>query len=513
MEKAVEIRNQLTLEQITILQPTETNPHLIGPLAYSPDGRSLACASSTAIIIWDIQTGGMVKEIKCNTRGLSMAWSSDGGTICTISSKGKVAVHTYDISSGTKSFLGTRQSADDPHLWMDEESFCVMTTERRKHRHGTIHIFKVGSSLTKIQSFTVQSSIFPPSERYEAKIRSFSPTTHRISVSDERTLRIFDIQNSGCLLDETGHFLSYCFSSDGSLFAASQENGLHVWNYASNRYTPWGNFRCQGWFDSPLRFSPTPSSILGYSGDILQVWRLYEPPTAPKNHSQQYVRLFRSGARVATARKLGTTVTIIDLLAQTPPQFIDTDVMIEGLAVIGNVLFVADSGKLVAWLLTGEGLVDGVTGDRRADHSNSIWTISQPRWRSEPWTFLVEGQIGVIKLDENVLHVYHIETGEVFHPTQAHRRLSGRWYSPDEALFGRDYLCYYSLPQCNPPPEASWQTSRATLREGWVKDPEGKHRLWVPVEWRTMDWDLADWCHDVTIQFSLIGGRPVLIKF
>ena len=52
-EEAVEIRDQLTLELITVLQPTETTPCLTGPLAYSPDGRSVACVSNAAILIWD----------------------------------------------------------------------------------------------------------------------------------------------------------------------------------------------------------------------------------------------------------------------------------------------------------------------------------------------------------------------------------------------------------------------------------------------------------------------------
>jgi WD40 repeat protein len=112
--KAVEIRNQLTLELITILQPTETIPHLTGPLAYSPDGRSIACASDTAIIIWDIQTGGVAKEIECSANNISLVWSSDGRTLCTINSgdQGTFVVHTHDVSSGTTSSPGTLESGD-----------------------------------------------------------------------------------------------------------------------------------------------------------------------------------------------------------------------------------------------------------------------------------------------------------------------------------------------------------------------------------------------------------------
>lgn len=42
----VEIRDQLTFELLTVLQPAETTNQLTGPLVYSPDGHSLACGVS-----------------------------------------------------------------------------------------------------------------------------------------------------------------------------------------------------------------------------------------------------------------------------------------------------------------------------------------------------------------------------------------------------------------------------------------------------------------------------------
>ena len=83
--------------------------------------------------------------------------------------------------------------------------------------------------------------------------------------------------------------------------------------------------------------------------------------------------LTRSGTRVAIAHKLGNIVTIFDILAQSPPEFIDTNVELEGLALAGNVLLVAGSREIVAWLLTEEGLVDGIIGDRGVGRSDSIW--------------------------------------------------------------------------------------------------------------------------------------------
>ena len=241
MGEAVEIRNQLTLELITTLHPTETIPHSTGPLAYSPDGRSIACASYTAMIIWDVQTGGVTKAIQRSANNISLVWSSDGGTICTIDPADQVAftVRVYDASSGTTLSPGTLQSRNRPHLWTDDRSFLVMTTMRDDYRGHTMNIFKVGSTLTKIRLFT-----FPLADR--ARIESFSPTVHRISTWDGSTLRILDIQSSECLLDEPFELFSPCFSPDGSHFAAYQEDTLHVWKYDSSRYVLLGNFQREG---------------------------------------------------------------------------------------------------------------------------------------------------------------------------------------------------------------------------------------------------------------------------
>jgi len=505
MGGAVDIRNQLTLELITTLHSTETIPHLKGPLAYSPDGRSIACTSDTAIIIWDVQTGGVAKEIKCSPNNVSLVWSSDGRMICTINHWGTgFIVRMYDASSGTTLSIHTLLSSNNPHLWTDDKSFWVMTTARVECLGRAINISKVGSTLTNTRSFTVPLV-------NKTVIVSFSPTARRISTSDDSKLRILDIQSSECLLDEPQLFFFHCFSSDGSRFAAYGLIGIHVWEYHSGRYVLLGEFRCHHISISPLRFSPTPTSILGRANGILQVQRLHELPTSSRTRRRQYAGLSRSWTHIATAHELENTITITDLLAQNPPQFIDTDVEIVGLVVTGNILLVAGSGQLVAWLLTEGGLVDGVIGDRRVDRSDSIWAISKSA-RTPQWQFQVEGQVGFIMLPGNAPHIYHTETGEVLRLTQVTRDFRGLKDALGYPHPGREYLRFHNLSQCDTPLEDRWKTSQATLREGWVKDAEGKHRLWVPVEWRA-GWDPKDWRHDVTTQFSYLRNGPVVIKF
>ena len=498
----MDIRNQLTLELVSTLHPTETFPHSTGPLAYSPDGHAIACASDTAVIIWDVQTGGVTRLIERSAKKISLVWSSDGRTICTIDSEDQTgfAVHMYDTSSGTTLSPGTLQSGDNPYLWTDDESFWVMTTV---YHDRTICIFKVGPALTRIRSFNLPLA-------HGAKIGSFSPTARRISISDDRTLRILDIQSSECLLDEHLHYSSHFFSSDGSYFAASWEDGLYVWKYYHGNYIRWGEFQCQGLTNSPLQFSPTPSSILGCPGGLLRVWRLHELTGFFNTRRWRYVGLSHSWARVATAHELENTITITDLLGQNPPQFIDTYMGVEGLVITGNVLLVAGSGQLVAWLLTEDGLVDGVIGDRRGYGGDCIWTLKG----LTRWEFKVQGQVGAIKLPGNALYVYHTQTGETLPPTQAPWYFHKPWdvVLIDWIHFGRDYLHFHNLHQGEIPPGDRWKTSRATLREGWVKDAEGRHRLWVPTEWRG-DWDPEDWRHDVTTQFGYLASRFVLVKF
>jgi len=50
------------------------------------------------------------------------------------------------------------------------------------------------------------------------------------------------------------------------------------------------------------------------------------------------------------------------------------------------------------------------------------------------------------------------------------------------------------------------------MQEGWVKDPVGKYRLWLPVEQRTFR--DADWFDDVTtLQLRLSDWQSIIVKF
>ena len=269
-QSAVEVRDPLTLELLFTLKPTKPIHMLTGPLAYSPDGHSLACLSNTTIIIWDIQTHEVVREIKSNSFGPgSLVWSSDGKTISTLLKDQEThiwAIHIYDVASGTPPTPGTLQPTDIFHLWAHNNSFRVATMVWGCGDY-TIDIFdlEVGSPPNKVESFYVQPQIEYP------QAKSFSPATHHISISFYGRLFILDVQDSKLLLEKGAFFESHQFSPDGSIFAASlQMKDIHIWKYTSSCYIPFKRVSCRE--SHYFQFSPTFSLIMGNFGKLLQVW-------------------------------------------------------------------------------------------------------------------------------------------------------------------------------------------------------------------------------------------------
>ena len=271
--EAVEIRDQLTFELLSTLQPTETIHLLTGPLAYSPDGRSIACGSDTFIVIWDTQTGGVAEEIPCGPKNISMVWSLDGRKIGFIDTHKRV--RTHDITSGTTASFETPLSTADPYIWPHERTFRIFTTAPSdSYLEAAVNIFEVGHTLIKIYSFTFTMLHTPLNI-------SFSPTTCRFAISAGCELLIFENWSLIYQPLDCDHLSSHRFSPDGSFFAAVMEARIRVWEYSPRRYEQRWELLCPGRTDGFLQFSPTQWSILGSFGSILHGWRLNDIDIIP----------------------------------------------------------------------------------------------------------------------------------------------------------------------------------------------------------------------------------------
>jgi hypothetical protein len=509
-EKAVEIHDPVTFGLLSTLQPTEHFSQLIGALAYSPDGHLLASLSKTSLIIWDIQTGGVTKEILCDEiPGGSLVWSLDGRAVSTTAQGWDWDVYTYDITSGTR--LSPGQLHSSLNLWAHDTSLRAMTIEQDGKAY-MIDILEVGSVFIKVESFHIPLGtrnswvkFFLGEEHYQA--RSFSPTTYRISMHTSCQLLILDIRNSECLLEQEGNFESHSFSSDGSLFAASLWNSAHIWKYTSPCYTLWRELPLPGsdiCCPFTLQFSPTLSSIMGQPTvpgykNTLQVWYLDGPPIVAHPKSHQSLAIPSScGTYVVVGCRGDSTITITNLLSQ-PPHFIETGMRIDRFALTGNILLVEDSKMIVAWKLC---------GSRKAGWHNKLWTIPQ----HNNLRFMVEDQTVTIwdTMKQECIKIYNPGTGEILEPIQAPPYNPHHEHTSYAMYLGQHYTHYYRLNNHNTCPEDNWPVSLNMFQEEWVKDPEGKHRLWIPVNWRKHT-ITGGWLHNIAT--LNLYNEGIIIKF
>ena len=424
----VEIRNSLTFELLTVLKSTKSTLLSTSPLVYSPDGRSLACGLSGGIVIWDIQTGGVANEISCNKGVASLAWSLDGGMVAITLNNGVFItdVETYNVFSGALLFSKQYESKACIYLWAQEKSFRLMEAVPHELRPDmftplslTCTISEIGATLGLVE---IKSSSLITGGPYSGAVSeiTFSPSTYHIATLDS-TISVYDIRTSHCLFQEYDFTSSsFQFSPDGSHFAYFHKDSLYVFQFTSDGYTLLWRSPFPRAGTSSLQFSPTSSSIVSQHGGVLQVRRLSDLSIVSKTRCQ-YMVISRSGRSIATAHDQKTRITIIDLHTQAPSQFIDTGVHVERLAITGNVLVVMGLEGAAGWLLTKEGMVDGVSDNRTFGRSDSKWTHPLPVLSMESclWNLRVEGEVGVIQVGDYSQPplFYHIETGNVLELT------------------------------------------------------------------------------------------------
>ena len=501
-QTTIEIRNHITLELLAVLQYPKPIHVYWSHLAYSPDGRSLACVLPNCLVIWDIQTGGVVQSIGSDVGRLDPVWSFDGRTVAAVVKS--FVVKAYDVASGTQLFEIDSEERI-LHLWACGESFRILT-ESPIGPDYEMPICEIGPTCTRIESLR---EISPQSSEVK-----HPPYAYRAPLAGCRH------SVSALVTGYSHHLLSYTgdeifgvarLSSDGSYLATLYDNGFRVWKYSFGSFVLFGEYPLLDLVHFNLEphnveFSPTSTSILSRQGNILQVWRLDGPPATPQTR-RQLAAISRSGHHIATAHESQTTVTIIDLQSQAPSQSINLGGEIEGLAITGNILLVAISEKVMGWVLTEEGTVAG--------HGGSIWTTTSPFLRRQLLGFRVQRKVAVIGTDDIFPFIYDTDTGDVLDRTHQPYNFDFSWISFYATSDCREYhyLRYPGTTEYHAPVEDGWLVSHTTTgKEGWVMDPEGRHRFWVPVEWRT-SWHSKNWHHDITTLFIGITGQPIMIKF
>ena len=75
--------------------------------------------------------------------------------------------------------------------------------------------------------------------------------------------------------------------------------------------------------------------------------------------------------------------------------------------------------------------------------------------------------------------------------------------------YGQHYPHYRGANEQGTLPEDNWTVPQVGSLLAWVTDPEGRHRLWFPIEWRTHN---AGWLYNMTTLWLNRGDGTIIIK-
>ena len=497
-----------------------------------------------SIVIWDIETGAVVKDIMISVEGLREIVFSGSYTVTLVTGYYKI-FRTYDALNGVLLYEGWILPLFDRWLgayWEHGESLRLATSYATDSGKLAIDIHQLQPS--SIPPFTMVESFVVPLDNEDF---SLSPVSFHASFVTRTEITLLDIRDSKILLRTEAPQPLYSmlgrFSPDGGFFACGTlESEIHIWKNTPAGYVPWSNLKPRLPFDS-FSFSPSAVSILAWGpGGVQLLDNRTRASSSNKMASSCHngghlVAYSKDGTRIATARLGDNVVTVLDLLSGTPQRPINTAMRILDIGIIGNTVFTANTRELVGWdpelgevarrafgalvteiAVTGTdpGLVENFT--LSADCSWIAFTVDRTILLYD-----IQGQRVLYKrtMDRDVVDIRFAPYGRELcfildddfceclagvRGVQMLSEMAEQWRIVNvtkeftEGVWSRDGL--FPLHGC------------CIQRElGWIQDSGGRKLLWLPPNWRMACCLATRWNGNF---LALVDGRhpvPIIIAF
>jgi len=288
-----------TFEEFRVFE----NPDTAGCIAFSPDGKTIAAAvDHTAIRIWDIETGQMVREFSVNNNEdfNDLRFSPDGQYLITAADVGQTAT-IFEVATG-KSYRTFKSATAIQAALFTHDGRSVLITNRDK-----VEIWSLSTS--------PGGMIFSVNDQPIRKA-SFSPEgTQVATASNDHTARIWDVANGKTLLilnRHTAEVTDAVFSPDGKMIlTGSADKTARLWDASTGEELR----RFEGHMDEveKVLFSPDGKYIVTASYDgTARVWEIQTGKLITIYTNQNSGQLIRTafspdGKTVATTGEDRTT--------------------------------------------------------------------------------------------------------------------------------------------------------------------------------------------------------------
>ena len=575
----VDILDSVTLQRLQTLEVPQDTPIGHKVLSFSPDSRVLTLSTIVDnssdpeffVIIWDLQTGGIINTIKgqgpeqqlAQKNPTSITYSVDGEMVavfylsffhqatifvCNVTSGVHVHTHSFPIPP---SFY----TRDINKIWTHGESLRFATAT-----HETITIWEAGfasGTAKEVYTISIKSDMFNDQPDLNAQRTAgflFLPTLSRLAATDYwGTLMVWDAQDSKLLLHCGGmdKHPRISFSSDGNFLACPTTGSeVYLWKGSLTGYT------LQGILTSSIHsiplLSPNGESIVVFGGRLIRLWQTKSFTTSPSSaptQSQQITRGFvldfsPDGTLVVFARLGDTTVTVLNLKSSVLQLTIHASVGVYGLKMTADTIVIISDKKTITWNLP----MGGYAPDTIMDIEDSVWTVNlnQTYWAQSCTTIAASispnlCHIAVITRDDGQsshLDVYSASTGEHHGNLVGYKKI---WDTPQFTPDGSKIWCPISggepellttpsggfkddsielmseTPRVDPqnPPEGyPWRSSCGyqTTEDGWVLNPDGKHLLMLPPPWWSgLAWQMWNGRYLALLHSEL--PEPVILEF
>mgnify|MGYP001264933902 CR=1 FL=1 len=243
---------------------------ILSEIVYSPDGKTLAAASSIGILFYDANTLEKVRLIETGSWFSSLAFSSDGHRLVLGLWNG--AIQLVETDSGA-----LLQTLEGHNSYINSVAFSPNGNKLASgSSDGTIRLWDAesGAPLQTLEGHTdIVTSVV------------FSPDGSRLaSSSDDKTIQLWDSESGESLHSLEGRtsyggFNKIAFSPDGGMLASgSSDNTVKLWDSTSGEllftlkghknsvygvaFSPDGRFLASGSYDRTIRLWDAESGAL-----------------------------------------------------------------------------------------------------------------------------------------------------------------------------------------------------------------------------------------------------------